>query len=270
MNNNQLNASCSPEQAEFIRRYRRHVLLIHLLRITILIVFLVTWELLARFNIIDSFIFSCPSKLVAAARKYMASGLLPRHIKITLIETIACFSIVIGLSMLIAIILWWHRTIYLILEPYLVVLNALPKSALAPLFIVWLGTGMNTIIVAAVSVAIFGAILSLYEHFIETDTDQINLVYSLGGSKYSVLTKVVLPSNLAFIVNTIKVNLGLSLVGVIIGEFVAARAGLGYLILYASQIFKLDLVILSIIILAIIASLFYLILDLIEKRITRK
>ncbi|MDD6102759.1 MAG: ABC transporter permease subunit [Clostridiales bacterium] len=160
--------------------------------------------------------------------------------------------------------------IFKVFEPFLVVLNSLPKSALAPLFIVWLGTNMKTIVIAAVSVAVFGAVLSLYEHFRQTDQEQIKLIYTLGGSKLQVLIKVVIPANLPFILNIMKVNMGLSLVGVIIGEFVAANSGIGYLILYSSQIFKLDLMILSIIILAFIASVFYIILDLLEKRIIKK
>lgn len=264
-----MKAKISAGQAQFIRLYKRKQISIHILRIVLLASFIILWEFLARYEVIDSFIFSSPSKLYKALIDYSQDGTLYRHIRITLAETLICFSIVIGLGIVIAIILWWNEMIYKVFEPFFVVLNSLPKSALAPLFIVWLGTGMKTIVIAATSVAIFGAILSLYEHFKQTDPEKITLVYALGGTKRHVLTKVIIPANLPFIVNVMKVNMGLSLVGVIIGEFVAANEGLGYLILYASQIFKLDLVILSIIILAIIASVFYLVLDFLEKRIVR-
>lgn len=166
---------------------------------------------------------------------------------------------------LITIILWFNKHISETLEPYLVVLNSLPKSALAPLLIVWLGANYNTIIITGMSVAIFGSILSLYNSFQAVDTEKVKLIYTLGGSKLHVLTKVVLPSSLPSLFSIMKVNIGLCLVGVIIGEFIAARAGLGYLIIYGSQVFKLDWVIMSIVILCIVAVTLYQIIVVAEK-----
>lgn len=259
------NGAVSYGQKQFMRKYRIRQIIIHTSRLLILVLFIGGWEMLTKYKIIDSFIFSSPSRIIKAAVKYWTDGTLKYHIGVTLAETFICFAIVILGGMAAAVLLWWNDLIYRILEPYLVILNSLPKSALAPLFIVWLGTGMRTIIVAAISVAIFGAIMSLYEHFRQTDPDKIKLIYTLGGNKLTVLFKVVIPSNKAFIINVMKVNMGLSLVGVIIGEFVAANAGLGYLILYASQVFKLDLVLLSITILAFVAAVLYLALDLLER-----
>lgn len=259
------NPPVSEKQLEFLKNHRRKQILIWCIRILILIVFIGGWELLTREKIIDSFIFSSPSRIVEAAKLYWVDGTLKHHIGITLLETFICFGIVIIGGISVAIILWWNPTLYKILEPYLVILNSLPKSALAPVFIVWLGTGMKTIIVAAISVAIFGAIMSLYENFRQTDPEKIKLIYTLGGNKLKVLTKLVIPANKAIIINVMKVNMGLSLVGVIIGEFVAANAGLGYLILYASQVFKLDLVLLSITILSAVAAILYLLLDMLER-----
>jgi NitT/TauT family transport system permease protein len=180
-----------------------------------------------------------------------------RHIGITLLETIASFLLVILFGLLCATLLWYSKSLSEIMEPYLVVLNSLPKSALAPLFIVWLGTGMNTIIVAGVSVAVFGCIISLYTGFHLVDEEKITLIYTLGGTKKDVFFKVVLPSSIPTILSTMKVNIGLALVGVIIGEFLAARYGLGYLIIYGSQVFQLHLVITSVIILCLIAMGLY-------------
>ncbi|MGN0164662.1 MAG: ABC transporter permease [Lachnospiraceae bacterium] len=260
----------SPGQRKYLRKHRKKQIIILIFRILILIIFVGGWEALTRLKIIDSFIFSSPSRIIKAATTYFTNGTLAYHIRITLIETFVCFSIVIAGGLTAAVLLWWNDTLYKIFEPYLVILNSLPKSALAPVFIVWLGTGMKTIIVAAISVAIFGAIMSFYEHFRQTDPDKIKLIYTLGGNKLSVLTKLVIPSNKAYIINVMKVNMGLSLVGVIIGEFVAANAGLGYLILYASQVFKLDLVLLSITILCFMAAILYLALDLLEKFCLRR
>ena len=160
--------------------------------------------------------------------------------------------------------LWYSKKLTEILEPYLVVLNSLPKSALAPLLIVWLGTGMNTIIVAGISVAIFGAIINLYTGFRQVDEEKIKLIYTLGGNRRTTLFKVVLPGSVPIILSTMKVNIGLALVGVIIGEFLAARRGLGYLIIYGSQVFQLNMVITSIIILCVIAMALYQIIQWLE------
>ena len=152
-----------------------------------------------------------------------------------------------------------------IVEPYLVILNSLPKSALAPLIIVWLGTGSRTIIIAGISVALFGSIINLYTGFMQVDEEQRKLITTLGGSKKDQLTKVIIPASVPIILSNMKVNIGLSLVGVIIGEFLAAKRGLGYLIIYGSQVFQLDLLIMSIVILCIIALGLYKSIDRLEK-----
>ena len=188
------------------------------------------------------------------------------HCGVTLAETFISFALVIILGIGVAIILWWNEKVSRVLEPYLVVLNSLPKSALAPVFIVWLGNNMKTIIVAAVSVAVFGSILTLYTDFKNVEDDKIKLIRTLGGTKKDVLWKVILPANIPSIISVMKVNIGLSLVGVIIGEFLAAKAGLGYLIIYGSQVFKLDWVIMSIAILCVMATILYKILATIEKK----
>jgi len=166
--------------------------------------------------------------------------------------------------------LWYSHKMSEVLEPYLVVLNSLPKSALAPLFIVWLGTGTKTIIVAGMSVAIFGSIISFYTGFQQVDAEKITLVYTLGGSRRDAFFKVVLPGSVHILLSTAKVNIGLALVGVIIGEFLAAKRGLGYLIIYGSKVFQLDMVITSIIILCVIALCFYKSIQVIEHQIKKK
>ena len=191
------------------------------------------------------------------------------HIGITLFETFVSFFLVIAISLLSAILLWLIPGLSRILEPYLVMLNSLPKSALAPLLIVWLGASYKTIIITGISVAVFGSIMSLYTGFMEVDPEKIRLIYTLDGTKRHALYKVILPANIPNLSGIMKVNIGLCLVGVIIGEFIAARQGLGYLIIYGSQVFKMDWVILSILILCVIAMGLYLLLDRLEQRYCR-
>ena len=188
----------------------------------------------------------------------------------TLYETLLSFALVILLSLAIAVLLWFSPGLSEVLDPYLVILNSLPKSALAPLLIVWLGANKTTIIVAGMSVAIFGSILNLYANFITVDPDKLTLIYTLHGNRFHALTKVVIPSCIPAIVSTMKVNIGLCLVGVVIGEFIGGREGLGYMIIYGSQVFKLDLLILSICILCFIALGLYGIISTVEKYCLKK
>lgn len=195
----------------------------------------------------------------------MQDGEIFLHIGITLYETILSFFLVILISVCMAVLLWTFRRLSEILDPYMVVLNSLPKSALAPLLIVWLGANRTTIIVAGISVALFGSILSLYTSFASVDSEKIKLIYTLHGNRRHALTKVVLPASLPAIISVMKVNIGLCLVGVIIGEFLAARQGLGFLIIYASQTFKLDWLLLAIVLLCMMAMGLYALINLLER-----
>ncbi len=256
----------SEAQAAYLAGCRREKRVVRLWQWLIMVLFLGFWELGARTGIIDSFVFSSPSGVVDTVITMSKDGSLWYHTGITLAETFVSFLLILFFGIGIAVILWWNTKLSKIFEPYLVMLNSLPKSALAPVFIVWLGANMKTIIVAAVSVAVFGSILTLYHSFSETEEDKMKLIYTLGGGKKEALTKVILPGNIPTVISLMKVNLGLSLVGVIIGEFLAAKAGLGYLIIYASQVFKLDYVITSIFILCVISVLLYHGIAKLEKR----
>lgn len=255
----------SVHQLEFIKQKTKYKRSVTVYRVIIFFAFIFIWQLTASLGIIDSFIFSSPSKIIICFYQMLLDGTILHHIFITLTETFFSFFLVILIGILVSVLLWSNEKLSEILEPYLVVLNSLPKSALAPLLIVWLGANMKTIIVAGISVAIFGTIINLYTGFKEVNLDKIKLIYTLGGTKSDVLIKVVLPSSIPIIISTMKVNIGLSLVGVVIGEFLAARSGLGYLIIYGSQVFKLDYVIMGIVILCIIAMLLYKGINFIEK-----
>ncbi len=255
----------SAAQAAYLAARKRHRRIVTAARILLLVLFLFIWEAAAQYGLIDSFIFSSPSRIVRTFRDMCADGSLFLHAGVTLLETIISFLLVVILGTACAVLLWLFRKLSEILEPYLVILNSLPKSALAPLLIVWLGANVRTIIVAGMSVAIFGTILNLYASFREADPDKLKLIATLGGSRMDTLWKVVLPSNIPMLISISKVNIGLSLVGVVIGEFIGARQGLGYLIIYGSQVFKLDWVIMSIVLLCIIAMALYSLISTIEK-----
>lgn len=227
----------SKQQLHFIKKHRQQKSFIFSIRIFIFIAFIFLWELAADQKWIDSFIFSSPSLILSNFLEMVREHALFTHISITLTETFISFFLVITLGTFLAILMWMFPNVSKILEPYFIILNSLPKSALAPLLIVWLGANMRTIIVAGISVAIFGSIITLYTGFQETDQEKLKMIQTFGGNKYHQLTKIVLPSSIPLILSTMKVNIGLCLVGVIIGEFIGARQGLGYLIIYSSQTF---------------------------------
>lgn len=256
----------SPQQQHYLKQVKLQSFFIMLSRFLLLFSFLALWETSSTLGWIDSFFFSSPSAIVTLFIDMCKDFVILRHIGITLLETLVSFLTVTLLSIFAAIILIWLPKVSKVLEPFLVILNSLPKSALAPLIIVWLGTGMKTIIIAGMSVAIFGSIINMYTGFTQVEEEKIKLIYTLGGTKKDTLFKVILPSSVPIIVSNMKVNIGLALVGVIIGEFLAARQGLGYLIIYGSQVFQLDLLIMSIIILCLIAMSLYQAIQIIEKR----
>ena len=237
----------STAQKAYLRRQLHRRRLVLFCRIFLFVFFLICWEMSARLGLIDAFIFSSPSRTVRCFLRMMRDKSILIHTGVTLYETLISFTLVILCGLIGAILLWSSRNLSEILEPYLVMLNSLPKSALAPILIVWLGSNIRTIIVASISVAVFGSILTLHNGFSSMDPDQIKLIRSLGGNRIHILTKVLLPGSIPLILANMKVNIGLCLVGVIISEFLAAKQGLGYLIIYGSQVFQMDMVVMSII-----------------------
>lgn len=266
-NNMKKDLPLSPRQKDYLYQYHREQNMIYFWRFFLFALFLTLWQLLTHIKIIDSFFFSSPLKILTLFYKMCENYVIWKHIGVTLTETLLSFFGVTLLSVLTAICLFTWAKLAKILEPTLVVLNSLPKSALAPLIIVWLGSGKKTIIIAGISVAIFGSIINLHAGFLQVEADKIKLITTLGGTKKDILLKLILPSCTPLILSNMKVNIGLCLVGVIIGEFLAAKEGLGYLIIYGSQIFQLDLLIMSIVILCIIANLFYKGILFMEKKV---
>ena len=257
-------------QEKFMYQHKHHHRQISSARIILLFAFLILWEISANMAWIDSFFFSSPSRVIQCAVRLWLEESLALHIGITLLETFISFLLVFFISLLVSTLLWYSDKLSEILEPYLVLLNSLPKSALAPLFIVWLGTGFTTIVVAGISVALFGSIISFYAAFRQCDPEKVILIQTLGGRKKDAFQKVIFPGSIPILISTTKVNIGLALVGVIIGEFLAARRGLGYLIIYGSQVFQLDMVITAILLLCIISMGFYKGIQLAEHHIHQK
>ncbi len=262
--------SFSKEYNLYLKRKRRKSALILTIQIGILVVALGLWELLAHFEVIDTFVLSCPSRIAKTIVKLINDGTLLLHIGTTLYEALLGFLIATLGGTLLAIILWWNETIRRILDPYIVVLNSLPKIALGPILIIWIGVGTGAIVAMDILIMIVITILSMLNAFNSCDENKIFLLKSMGASKIQILFKLILPNALCEFISVLKINVGLTWVGTIMGEYLVSKAGLGYLIVYGGQVFNLDLVMASTVILCLLAVVMYLIVAYIEKKVYKK
>lgn len=254
----------SEERKKYLKKQKTEKITIFTTQVAIVVIFIALWEILANIGVIDSFIMSQPSRILKTFMNLSQNGLL-EHIGITCLETIIGFLLGTISGTIIAILLWWSKFLSKVAEPFLVVLNSLPKIALGPVIIIWVGAGMPAIIVMALAISLIVTILEILNGFLNTDKELIKMAETFHANRLQILTKIIIPANIATFFNSLKVNIGLSLVGVISGEFLVSKAGLGYLIVYGGQVFQLDLVMTSVIILAIVAALMYEAVIIIEK-----
>ncbi|MBQ3219095.1 MAG: ABC transporter permease [Clostridia bacterium] len=259
----------TPQHTLYIRKIKRETCTVWILRISILILFIGLWELFAIFNVIDPFIASCPSRICTTMVSLFQENNLVYHIGITLYETILGFLIAVISGYVIALALWWSERARRVLEPYIVVLNSLPKIALGPIIIVWCGSGSKAIIFMAVLIGIIVAIITMLNGFLATDKNKILLLKSMGANKFQILMKLVIPGSLQTLISMLKISVGMAWIGSIMGEYLVSRAGLGYLIVYGGQVFKLDLVMAATVVLCVLAAFMYAIVALIERLIIK-
>ena len=246
----------SKDRRVYLRKQKMNKVAILTVQILLVVGFIALWEILANLGIIDSFIASQPSRILKTFMNLSNNDLLT-HLGVTCFETIVGFGLGAVLGVFIAIILWWSNFSSKVADPFLVVLNSLPKIALGPVIIIWVGAGMGAIIVMALAISLIVTVLEILNGFLNTDKELLKMAKTFNASKMQVLTKIVIPANISTFINSLKVNIGLSLVGVISGEFLVSKAGLGYLIVYGGQVFQLDLVMTSVIILSIVAAIMY-------------
>ncbi len=258
----------SNKQEKFIKNIKRKNKLVLITQISIVILFLLIWEVLTRYKIINSFIFSSPSNVLKTIISLFNGNNLFHHIWVTLYETIIAFFITTFGSILISIILYRNKFLSRVFDPYLTMLNSLPKVALGPIIIIWVGANTKSIILMAILISIITSIQSIYNGFVNTDKNKIKLLETFKATKAQILFKVVIPYNYKIIVNTLKINISMCLIGVIMGEFLTSKAGIGYLILYGSQVFNLNLVMAGIVILLILSVILYKVIKRIEDKIT--
>jgi NitT/TauT family transport system permease protein len=269
MSDNTAHSLISREHQAYLagrRNYRVRVLVAQIFLLVGLIIF---WETATTLRWVDPFITSSPSRVLRTLVNLHNEGSLYRHVGITLFETVVGFTMGTVIGTMVAVMLWWSRFLSEVMDPYLVILNSLPKIALGPIIIVWTGQGITAIIVMALLISVVVTILGVYSGFSQVDAEKIKLLKTFGAGKWQILRLVILPASVPTIISALKINVGLSWVGVIVGEFLVSRAGLGYLIVYGGQVFRLDLVMASVIILSLAAALMYQAVALLEKWVVK-
>ena len=243
---------------------------IYIIQLLILFFFIFIWQILSDNNIINSFIFSSPKKVIVCLYNLYKSNHLIGHILVTLKETIIAFFLSIIISLLISLFFYEFRIIFKIIEPYLTIINSMPKVALGPLIIILFGANQNSIIITALSITLILNILTFYNGFINVDNYLLKYLKSLNASKTDILKYLVFPSAYSTIINSLKINISMTLIGVIMGEFLVSKEGIGYLIIYGTQVFNLTLVISGIVLLLILSYILYIIIGYIEKLLNKK
>lgn len=251
----------SDEHKEFLRKIKIRNITLHLISFLIIIICIVIWQILADNNYINTFLFSSPYKIFTTTYNLLVKENLIKHIGITFFEVLISFIISGVVGILIASIMWWNKTIQKIIDPYITVLNSLPKVALGPLIIIWFGASIKSIVFMSLLISIFIIIINTYQNFITTDNNLIIMARSFGASKWQIFKYIVFPSNYNNIISTFKISISMNLIGVIMGELLVSKKGLGYLIMYGSQVFNIDLVISCVFILGVISFLMYYLLN---------
>ena len=256
----------SLEHKLFLKKIKKNKWLVRIYQLAIISFFLIIWEIGARIGWINTFLASSPSKVIETFISLLKQNNLWNHVYVTIYETLISFTLASVIGFLVASLLWWNKIIAKIMDPYLTILNSLPKVALGPLIIIWVGANTNSIIFMALLISTFITIINVYQGFISTDHYFITLMRTFNAKKYQIFLKLIVPSNKNNIINCLKVNISMSLIGVIMGELLVSKEGLGYLIMYGSQVFNINLVITGVVLLAIVSYIMYEIIVFIEKK----
>lgn len=257
----------SQEHQEYLKKRKKTRRNVLLTQIMIIILFLIGWQVLASFELINTFMSSSPFDVIKTIVNLFQTNQLWNHIWVTTYETILSFFLATIIGIGCATILWWNPFLAKVFDPYLTILNSLPKVALGPLIIIWVGASMNSIIFMALMISAIITIINIYNGFINVDSDYIKLLRSFHADKKQIFFKLILPSNKENIISSLKINISMSLIGVIMGELLVSKEGLGYLIMYGSQVFNINLVITSVVILGVVSYFMYYLVTLLERKL---
>ena len=260
----------SPKQRAYLKKIKRDNLLILLTQIIIIISFLLTWEFLSKYNIINSFIFSSPSKIIKTLISLISNHNFFNHLYTTTKEVLISFSLGFIISLIISILFYLVKPIYKVFDPFITMLNSLPKVAIGPLILIWCGANIKSVIIMALLINLIVSLVTIYTGMVNVNKNHLLLFKSFKASKLQTLYYLIIPSSLSSIISSIKLNLSLSFIGVIMGEFLVSKEGIGYLIIYGTQVFNLDLVLTGVAVLIILSYIFYKPIAILESKMLAK
>ena len=246
-----------------------HDLLMVGLYLAPLIIFVASWHIFACSDSKRQFIFSSPSLVWAAFCRLAASGELINNAGVTLLEAVLGFFIGTTGGALIGLALWSSPLTARIARPYITALASVPIFALTPIIIVWFGIGIGSkIALASISTAAV-AIVQAYQGATSANPSHLRLLQVADATRADVLRIVILPSSLIWVINAMKLNIGLALLGAFIGEFISAEHGLGFMIVKASGLYDMATVFVGVITLVAIALLLTHLVERLERRLLR-
>ncbi len=242
---------------------------IWIVQVAIFVALVGGWELGARLGLIDPFFWSSPSRIFDAFVIVIGEGTLYQDTWFTFKATIIGFVLGSALGAAIGLSLWWSINAAAVVQPYIVVFNAVPKIALGPLIILIFGIGIGSKIALAIAFTSVITAVAAYAGVRAVDDDLVKLTLSLGGRRRDVFFKIVVPSAMPWITSSLHINIGLALAGAIAGEFISSQYGLGKIIMYAGSTYDMALIWVGIIILALLAIVLYAAVNWLEHLFTR-
>lgn len=254
---------------QYLRQHKQKNQKVRVMQILIFVTFISVWEVSSRLQWIDPLLFSAPSRILSLLYEQMVTGALWLHASVTLFETILGFLLGTIAGILLASSLWWFPFAAKVLEPFLVVFNAMPKIAIGPILIVGLGPNIASIIAMGMLISVILTTMIIYTAFKEVDPNYLTVMKTFSASRKQMFQHVVYPATIPVMISTLKMNVGLAWVGVIVGEFLVSKQGLGYLIIYGFQVFNFNLVFMSLLVIAVLATVMYLFIEYLEKHVTR-
>ncbi len=257
----------STEHLNYLKKRKKERILVAISQISIFVLFIILWEVSSRLKWINTFLTSSPTSIINTTISLFNSNNLFNHIGVTLYETIISFILSTIIGIVVASILWWNKFLSKVIDPYLTILNSLPKVAMGPILIIWIGANTNSIVFMALLISTIISIITILNGFNNTDKTKIKLMKSLNASKWQTYKILILRGNMNTIISSLKINVSMCLIGIIMGELLVSKEGIGYLIMYGSQVFNLNLVMTGIILLAIISYILYFVISYIEKKL---
>jgi len=237
------------------------------IQIVLTILFFISWELFSDYKIIDPFFISSPSKIADALLNWLKNGILLQNLWITFSEAFAGLILGIILGVLFSLLLSYNKTLDKILQPFINMINALPRIAFAPLIVLWFGFGFLSKVIIVISLVFFIIFFNTYQGIREINPILIKNSKILGASKRQIFYHIYIPSIMSWVFASLRLSVAYSVIAAIIGEYVGSSGGIGFLIDNAQSMFDATGVMAGLIALTIVVAIFDYLIRLLENKV---